>query len=87
MGYAWGIYTRPTLNPMSKGPIRILPLLTIGFVHSRPEALYFWFYFVFLNGLWIVIPTWVIVHCMARVGGAVAAADRNGATAGKHKAL
>ncbi|KAI8854342.1 3-beta-hydroxysteroid-Delta(8),Delta(7)-isomerase [Chytridium lagenaria] len=27
-----------------------------GFKHSRPEPLYFWFYFVTLNGFWIVIP-------------------------------
>jgi len=27
-----------------------------GFVHSRPEPLYFWVYFVLLNALWIVIP-------------------------------
>lgn len=25
--------------------------------YSRPEALYFWFYFLFLNGIWLVIPS------------------------------
>lgn len=36
---------------------------TAGFEHlvngvsfSRPEALYFWFYFVFMNAIWIVVP-------------------------------
>jgi cholestenol delta-isomerase len=30
-----------------------------GFVHSRPEPLYFWGYFVLLNALWLVIPACV----------------------------
>lgn len=25
--------------------------------YSRPEALYFWFYFLFLNGIWLVLPS------------------------------
>ncbi len=33
-----------------------------GFVHSRPEPLYFWVYFVLLNALWVVIPACVGVH-------------------------
>lgn len=26
-----------------------------GLTYSRPEALYFWFYFIFLNGFWVVV--------------------------------
>ena len=33
-----------------------------GFVHSRPEPLYFWVYFVLLNALWVVIPACVGAH-------------------------
>ena len=29
---------------------------TIGVTYSRPEAFYFWFYFFFMNFIWIVIP-------------------------------
>ena len=29
---------------------------TTGVSYSRPEAYYFWFYFVFMNFIWIVIP-------------------------------
>ena len=25
--------------------------------YYRPEPIYFWFYYVFLNAIWIVIPT------------------------------
>lgn len=25
--------------------------------YSRPEPLYFWFYFVFLNSIWLVVPS------------------------------
>lgn len=32
------------------------------FIHSRPEPLYFWVYFVLLNALWIVIPSTVLVY-------------------------
>lgn len=28
----------------------------MGVTYSRPEAFYFWFYFVFMNFIWIVIP-------------------------------
>lgn len=27
-----------------------------GVLHSRPEVLYFWVYFVIMNALWIIIP-------------------------------
>ena len=27
-----------------------------GVSYSRPEAVYFWFYYVFINAFWIVIP-------------------------------
>jgi len=27
-----------------------------GVTYSRPEAFYFWFYFIFMNFIWIVIP-------------------------------
>eukprot|EP00271_Cylindrocystis_brebissonii_P004201 TRINITY_DN157_c0_g2_i1.p1 TRINITY_DN157_c0_g2~~TRINITY_DN157_c0_g2_i1.p1 ORF type:complete len:221 (-),score=11.27 TRINITY_DN157_c0_g2_i1:764-1426(-) len=31
-----------------------------GFQHSVPGALYFWFYFVFMNSIWIVVPGWIV---------------------------
>lgn len=31
-------------------------------VHTRPEPLYFWFYFLGLNGLWVVVPLCVSWH-------------------------
>jgi cholestenol Delta-isomerase len=27
---------------------------------SRPEPMYFWFYFVTINGIWVVIPLWCV---------------------------
>lgn len=35
-----------------------------GGVHTRPEPLYFWFYFVGLNGVWVVIPLAVSWHAV-----------------------
>lgn len=38
-----------------------------GFVHSRPETLYFWVYFVILNALWIVIPATVCCYSWTHI--------------------
>ena len=31
--------------------------------YCRPEAYYFWFYFVFMNSIWIVIPGCEYTRC------------------------
>lgn len=41
--------------------------------HSRPEFLYFWFYFVIVNGIWIVVPLLCIVYACTRISSAVSA--------------
>ena len=53
-----------------------LTTLFEGAPHARPEGIYFWFYFVFLNAFWIVIPialmwqSWdVIVERMSSSSG------------------
>jgi cholestenol Delta-isomerase len=38
-----------------------------GFVHSRPEVLYFWVYFVLLNALWILIPLMVLIFSLQKI--------------------
>jgi cholestenol delta-isomerase len=49
-----------------------------GMVHTRVEPLYFWFYFVVLNGVWVVGPGAVVVHTVREIvracGGAGAGA-------------
>jgi hypothetical protein len=40
--------------------------------HSRPEALYFWFYFVIINAIWLVVPGMCMVWAARRVNAAVA---------------
>jgi len=47
-----------------------------GLIHSRPEAQYFWFYFVFINSIWIVIPSAVILRGAASISKAVTCNDR-----------
>jgi len=39
--------------------------------HSRPEWLYFWFYFVVVNGVWIVVPLACIVYACRSINQAV----------------
>lgn len=41
--------------------------------HSRPEPLYFWFYFVVINGVWIVVPGMCLLYAVRRLNEAVAA--------------
>lgn len=53
-----------------------------GFVHSRPEPLYFWVYFVFMNAIWIVVPFLCIIHAWRKVSAAVGAAS-GGARGGR----
>lgn len=52
--------------------------LHAGFIHSRPEALYFWFYFVFVNAIWIVVPFCCVAHAWGKISKAVAAAGGGG---------
>ena len=53
-------------------------LLHAGWIHSRPEPLYFWFYFVVVNGIWVVIPGIIAVASAARLCRAMAFHDRCG---------
>lgn len=39
-------------------------------VYCRPESVYFWVYFILMNGFWIVIPLWVIVHSTMKITNA-----------------
>jgi cholestenol delta-isomerase len=40
--------------------------------HSRPEFLYFWFYFIIVNGVWIVVPLACILYACKHINAAVA---------------
>ncbi|XP_041037363.1 3-beta-hydroxysteroid-Delta(8),Delta(7)-isomerase [Carcharodon carcharias] len=49
-----------------------------GFSHSEVgHPLHFWFYFVFLNSLWIVIPALLILDAWLNLSRAQQVADRN----------
>lgn len=47
-------------------------------MHNRPEPLYFWLYFVIINGIWIVVPSVCIAHAATKINNAVAAASDKG---------
>lgn len=38
-----------------------------GLVFCRPEAVYFWAYYVLLNAFWIVIPLFLIIQSVGRI--------------------
>lgn len=42
-----------------------------GFVYQRKEPLYFWFYFVTMNGIWIICPILVIWAMLKNVNEAM----------------
>ncbi|CAL8367007.1 unnamed protein product [Lota lota] len=47
-----------------------------GYAHSElGHPIYFWFYFVFMNALWIVIPLVLIVDAWGQLSGAQAHTD------------
>ncbi|XP_058873332.1 3-beta-hydroxysteroid-Delta(8),Delta(7)-isomerase-like [Acipenser ruthenus] len=49
-----------------------------GFTHSeKGHPLYFWFYFVFMNALWIVIPALLIVDAWHHLVAAQSHADKS----------
>ena len=43
---------------------------------SRPEPLYFWVYFVFMNAIWIAVPSAIILAGSRRISHAISEADR-----------
>ena len=49
---------------------------------SRPEPLYFWVYFVFMNAIWIAVPSVIILASSRRISRAVSEADRCAARQG-----
>jgi cholestenol delta-isomerase len=34
----------------------------LNITYSRPEAAYYWGYFVLMNAFWIVIPGWLMIQ-------------------------
>ncbi len=46
-----------------------------GLSSSRPEPLYFWFYFVCVNSIWVVIPALVLWRAACQVTRAAAATE------------
>lgn len=43
--------------------------------YARPEALYFWFYFIFVNSIWIVVPALVMWYSAGHINRRVAHAS------------
>lgn len=49
--------------------------LFAGGVYARPEALYFWFYFITMNSIWIVMPALVMWYSAGHISKRVAHAS------------
>ena len=47
-----------------------------GCKDTRPEWRYFWFYFVFVNFIWIVVPSIVIARAASQTQRAVNASTK-----------
>ena len=55
-----------------------------GFIHGEMwHPLYFWFYFVFMNVLWIVIPLLCIGESCVELNKAQSVADKNNSVQNK----
>lgn len=40
--------------------------------HTRPEFIYFWFYFIIVNGVWLVVPMACMIHAAKKINNAIA---------------
>ncbi|NWH76082.1 EBP isomerase, partial [Piaya cayana] len=47
-----------------------------GWTHSDPRPLYFWVYFVGLNGIWVLVPGLLLLQAACRLASAQRALDR-----------
>ena len=47
----------------------------VGWTHSDPHPLYFWVYFVGLNGIWVVVPAALIADACKHLSAAQRAHD------------
>jgi cholestenol delta-isomerase len=47
----------------------------LNVTYSRPEAAYYWGYFVLMNAFWIVIPGWLMWQSVAATWSAFDAAN------------
>ncbi|NXK26657.1 EBP isomerase, partial [Arenaria interpres] len=47
-----------------------------GWTHSDPHPFYFWGYFVGLNGVWVLVPTLLLLDACRNLAAAQRALDR-----------
>lgn len=52
-----------------------------GWVHARSEALYFWFYFVAINSVWVVLPAALAWHAASELSAGGKRPGRSAAAA------
>eukprot|EP01023_Acetabularia_acetabulum_P047759 TRINITY_DN5038_c0_g1_i4.p1 TRINITY_DN5038_c0_g1~~TRINITY_DN5038_c0_g1_i4.p1 ORF type:complete len:250 (-),score=20.12 TRINITY_DN5038_c0_g1_i4:564-1277(-) len=52
-------------------------VFTEKIVYYRSEPLYFWFYLVTMNSIWLVVPTFCILYCGHELCRATALLDKN----------
>lgn len=43
---------------------------------TRPEPIFFWFFFIFMNAIWLVLPAWAIWYSAAQSMRATATAEK-----------
>lgn len=47
-------------------------VISAGGGYARPEALYFWFYFIIVNSIWIIVPALVMWYSAGHINRRVA---------------
>ncbi len=61
------------MNALQAGLPKCGSCCATGCKDTRPEWRYFWFYFVFVNFIWIVVPSVVIARAASQVQRAISA--------------
>ena len=59
-------------SPAAAQAAKVTPVCSAGGVYARPEALYFWFYFIIINSIWIVVPALVMWYSAGHINRRVA---------------
>ncbi|PQE32087.1 hypothetical protein CJF32_00001681 [Rutstroemia sp. NJR-2017a WRK4] len=54
-------------------------------IYSRPEFLYFWFYYFFMNFLWMIFPGMLLVDSVRTIAKAFTALEEINGTKGKDR--
>lgn len=74
--WRWALLTMVSLGQLYGDVLYFATCWLEGSIHTRPEPMYFWFYYIFMNIIWIITPTWCLWYATCRTMEAVSLAEK-----------